>query len=146
MPEEDFRKIVEEEWAKVPSPYKERITNVALLVEDEPSEEVRELEGLEGDDTLLGIYLGVPLSERGEGYGIGMTLPDTITVYRLPTLEEATLMHAEAPDTDFVLLVREVVRDTIWHEIGHYFGYDDEHIERREATGTNEYGTFPDIS
>jgi len=139
MPEEAFRKIVEEEWGKVPSPYKERIQNVALLVEDEPSEEVRKLEGLEGEDTLLGIYQGVPLSERGEAYGVGMTLPDTITVYRLPTLLEAGDMHEEAPEQNLPDLVRQVVRDTLWHEVGHYFGHDETHIEEREQGGTSGF-------
>lgn len=124
MSEQEFRTIVEEEWAKVPSPYLERIQNVALLIEDEPSAEIREEEGM-----LLGIYQGVPLTERGEGYG--QVLPDTITIYRLPTLLEAEESGAE---------VREVVRDTIWHELGHYFGYNDWHIHQREDAGTNDFG------
>lgn len=131
MSESEFRTMVEEEWAKVPSPYRERIQNVALLVEDEPSEEVREMEHLEEGDTLLGIYQGVPLIERGEGYGSGGTLPDTITIYRLPTLLEAEESGKE---------IQEVVHETIWHELGHYFGYDDEHIHLREDEGTNEFG------
>jgi predicted Zn-dependent protease with MMP-like domain len=138
MEEALFRKLVEEEWAKVPPSYLERITNVAVLVEDEPSEEVRKLEGLEGDDTLLGLYLGVPQTVRGEGYGVGMTLPDTITIYRLPTMREAEEVAAEE-GIELNEAVRKVVRDTIWHEVGHYFGHDDEHIEGREAEGTNEY-------
>ena len=140
MDDPAFRSIVEEEWAKVPSPYRERIVNVALLVEDEPDEFVREAEELEGEETLLGIYQGLPLTERGQGYGLGETLPDTITVYRLPTLLEAGDMAKEFPEADMKDLVRKVVRDTIWHEVGHYFGYDDLHIHRREDEGTN---TFP---
>lgn len=138
MDEALFRRIVEEEWVKVPSPYRERITNVALLVEDEPSSEVRRLEGLTDGETLLGIYQGVPLIERGEGYGTGGTLPDTITVYRLPTLKEATDVMKEEGG-EFMDCIRRVVMDTIWHEVGHYFGYDDEHIHRREDEGTNEF-------
>lgn len=126
MHEPDFRKVVEEEWGNVPSPYRERIQNVALLVEDEPSPEIQKEEGL-----LLGAYHGIPLVERGEGYGTMGTLPDTITIYRLPTLLEAEENGKE---------VREVVRDTIWHELGHYFGYDDFHIHQREDAGTNEFG------
>ena len=139
MPEDEFTSIVEEEWDKIPSPYKERIRNVALLVEDTPSEEVRRLENLEEGDTLLGIYQGVPLSERGEGYGVGATLPDTITVYRLPTLLEAKDMHAEDSGRSFPELVRQVVRDTLWHEVGHYFGHGEEHIQRREEEGTSGF-------
>ena len=139
MEEKEFRKVVEEEWAKVPSPYKERIENVAVLVEDEPSEEVRRREGLEGGETLLGLYHGIPNTVRGEHYGIGATLPDTITIYRLPTLREAENLLQERGG-GLEDLVRTVVHDTIWHEVGHYFGYDEGHIEDREFRGTNEYG------
>jgi len=138
MDEPEFKKLVEKEWAKVPSPYRERIANVAVLVEDEPSDEVRKLEALGEGDTLLGIYQGVPLTERGEGYGTGGTLPDTITVYRLPTLLEAEeLLHETGGE--LIDHIRRVVRDTIWHEVGHYFGHGDEHIHRREDEGTNEF-------
>lgn len=139
MKEAAFRKIVEEEWAKVPAEFKDLVENVALLVEDEPSEEVRRLEGLKGQETLLGLYLGVPRTVRGEQYGIGATLPDTITIYRLPTLREAGELLQEGGG-ELVLHVRKVVRDTIWHEVGHYFGHEEGHIEDREARGTNEYG------
>ncbi|HEY0010664.1 MAG TPA: metallopeptidase family protein [Candidatus Paceibacterota bacterium] len=141
MDEETFQRIVGEEWDAVPAPYRERIQNVALLVEDEPNEEVRRLEGLEGTETLLGIYQGVPLSERGEGYGIGEVLPDTITVYRLPTLLEAEDIRLETrvDRLEFADIVRSVVRDTIWHEIGHYFGHGEEAIMHREEEGKNTY-------
>jgi predicted Zn-dependent protease with MMP-like domain len=119
--------------------YRERIQNVAVLVEDEPSEEVRKLEGLEEEDTLLGLYLGVPQTVRGEGYGVGVTLPDTITIYRLPALLEAEEVLAREKTGDLNNAVRKVVQDTIWHEVGHYFGYDDLHIESREEEGTNKY-------
>lgn len=131
MDEQSFKKVVEEEWVKVPSPYRERIRNVAVLVEEEPSDEVRKSEGLAEGEMLLGFYHGVPLIERGEGYGTAGTLPDTITIYRVPMLLEAEESGKE---------VREVVRDTIWHEVGHYFGYGDEQIHLREDEGTNEFG------
>ena len=136
MEEPEFRSIVEDEWDRVPSPYKERIRNVALLIEDEPSDEVRKLEGLGPEETLLGLYQGVPQTERGSEYGVGMTLPDTITVYRLPTLLEA----AEAARNTGVQVpesVRHVVRETIWHEIGHYFGHPEDAIAEREGEGSN---------
>jgi len=139
MKENEFRRIVEEEWRNVPRPYKKHVKNVALLIEDEPSETVRKEEGLEGEDTLLGLYQGVPNTARGEGYGIGETLPDTVTVYRLPTLTEAEALTAEFRKSDFEEQVRMVVRDTLWHELGHYFGYDDDRLHEREDEGTNTY-------
>lgn len=127
--------IAEEEWNKVPAHFSRSVTNVALLVEDEPSEEVRQKEGLEGEETLLGLYQGLPLSERGSEYGVGMTLPDTITLYRLPLIEEA-----EAMDREFREAVRIAIRETIWHELGHYFGLEEHEVNDREDEGTNRFG------
>jgi predicted Zn-dependent protease with MMP-like domain len=140
MDEATFVKIVEEEWDRVPEEHRAHIQNVALLVEDVPSEEVRTQEGLVGNGTLLGLYQGIPLIERGEGYGTGPVLPDTITIYRLPTLREAEAMQAGGASAALPDLVRQVVRDTIWHEVGHYFGWDEESVMHREDEGTNIFG------
>lgn len=134
MDEREFEEIAAAEWDKVPDRFAREVKNVALLIEDEPSEAVREAEGLEGEETLLGIYQGIPLSERGSEYGIGGMLPDTITLYRLPILEEA-----EEMDRAFRDAVRIVIRETIWHELGHYFGLPEEPINEREGEGTNRF-------
>src|SRR3990167_5160194 len=89
MPREEFEKLIEEGYEQLPQWVREKIKNVAVLAEDEPSQEDREAESLGDDETLLGLYKGVPLSARGEEYGIGMTLPDTITLYQIPIEEEA---------------------------------------------------------
>ncbi len=134
MNEREFEQIAEDEWKRIPEKFSQRIDNVALLVEDEPSEVVRLEEGLGEEDTLLGLYQGVPLTERGSEYGVGITLPDTITLYRLPIIEEA-----EEMDREFRAAVRIVVRETLWHEVGHYFGFDELSVQEREQEGTNEY-------
>lgn len=134
MSEEEFTALAVEEWKKVPEQFRERIKNVALLVEDEPSEEVRREEGLEEGETLLGLYHGIPNTERGSEYGIGATLPDTITLYRLPLIEEAENM-----DREFRQAMRIVIRETIWHELAHYFGFPEEPINEREGEGTNRF-------
>ncbi len=134
MSEEAFRKVVEEEWDAVPRRFAARVENVALLIEDEPDRETRREEGLEEGHTLLGLYRGIPATARGEGYGDGGILPDTITLYRLPILQEAQHEGDGSPEA-----VRIAVRETLWHEIGHYFGYDEETIREREDTGTNRY-------
>lgn len=134
MNEREFEQIAEDEWKRIPEKFSRRIDNVALLVEDEPSEVVRLEEGLGEEDTLLGLYQGVPLTERGSEYGVGITLPDTITLYRLPIIEEA-----EDMDREFRAAVRIVVRETLWHEVGHYFGFDELSVQEREQEGTNEY-------
>ena len=118
-----FEKLVEDGYERLPKWVREKIKNVAVLLEDEPSQEVRKREGLKKSETLLGLYHGIPLAARGENYGVGMTLPDTITLYQLP-IEQA----ARAEDKD----VRDVVAETIWHEFAHYFGMDEGEVRKRE--------------
>lgn len=120
----EFEKFAREGFLLLPEQVRERIQNVALLIEDEPSEEVRRREGLEEDQTLLGLYRGIPATARGDSYGIGPTVPDTITLYRLP-IEEA----AEEERKD----IRAVIAETIWHEYAHYFGMGEDEIRFRES-------------
>ncbi len=135
MDEKRFEEIAAEEWAHIPERFQGKMDNVALLIEDEPSEQVRIEEGLDEHHTLLGLYHGHPLTSRGDLYGVGGTLPDTITLYRLPLLDEA--LHEFGSESEE--FVRAVIRETIWHEVGHYFGLDDEEIHGREDEGTNRY-------
>lgn len=123
MERKEFEQLVEKGFERLPQWVREKIKNVALLVEDEPSQEDREAEGLSDEETLLGLYKGIPLSARGEMYGVGMTMPDTITLYQVP-IEEA----AEDEGKD----VRDVVAETIWHEFAHHFGMDEGEVRERE--------------
>jgi len=138
MNESAFREIVEKAWAQVPEKFRQRVDNVALLVEDEPDAGVRKEEQLGEGDTLLGLYRGIPASERGELYGVGMTLPDTITLYRLPLLEEAERLM-EARNISYEDAVAEAVRETVWHEVGHYFGLHEHEVQDREDEGSNHF-------
>jgi predicted Zn-dependent protease with MMP-like domain len=81
------------------------LRNVAVVIEDQNPD----------DPDLLGLYHGVPLPERGDMAG---TLPDKISIYRIP-LEESF------PDPDEL---REEIRITVLHELGHYFGLDEDRI------------------
>jgi predicted Zn-dependent protease with MMP-like domain len=124
MTREAFEQLVVDEFPKaIPEKFRERIQNVAFLVEDEPSQAVRKQEGLGRNETLLGLYRGIPAIRRGDSYGMGGTLPDTITLFQKP-IEEAALGEGKE--------VRQVVRDTIWHEVAHHFGYDEQHVRERE--------------
>ena len=134
MTEREFEQIAEDEWRRIPDKFRAKVRNVALLVEDDVDSGTRAQEGLADGETLLGLYRGIPLTERGSEYGVGMTLPDTITLYRLPILEEAGEM-----DREFRAAVRIVVRETIWHEVGHYFGFDEHGVNERERDGTNSF-------
>lgn len=123
MRRNEFEKLAAEGFERLPEWVRKKISNVALLVEDEPSEEDRKAEGLSDDETLLGLYKGIPLSARGEMYGVGMTLPDTITLYQLP-IEEAAREDGKE--------VADVIAETIWHEFAHHFGMDEHEVRERE--------------
>jgi predicted Zn-dependent protease with MMP-like domain len=132
MTTEEFEQLVEEGYEKLPEWVRNKIDNVAILVEDEPSDEDRRQQGLGPEETLLGLYKGLPLTERGDLYGVGMTLPDTITIYKEPTLdmadEECSVGDAEA----YRECVRKIVADTVWHEFAHHFGMDEHEVRIRE--------------
>ena len=119
----EFEKLVQEGFLLIPEKFRAKIKNVALLVEDEPREEIRRQEGLKKDETLLGLYQGIPATARGDTYGIGPTLPDTITLFRVP-IEKAAREDGED--------IRTVVAETIWHEYAHYFGMDEAEVRFRE--------------
>lgn len=135
MKRDEFERLVAEGYEKLPQWVREKIKNVAILVEDEPSREDRKMEGLHEGETLLGLYKGIPLSERGELYGVGMTMPDTITIYQKPTEDET-----DATGLD----IRDVVKETIYHEFAHHFGMDEEQVEEWErkkwGRGEHEHG------
>ena len=121
---EEFERLVAEEFPRaVPDKFRSRIRNVGFVVEDEPSSEIRSREGLSDDETLLGLYQGIPMTERGESYGIGPVVPDMITLYRIPILEAAGASVVE---------IRKVIRDTIWHEVAHHFGFSEHDVASRE--------------
>ncbi|MEK7460057.1 MAG: metallopeptidase family protein [Patescibacteria group bacterium] len=119
----EFEQMVADAYDALPEHFRTRVKNVALLVEDEPSIDVRHERELGDHETLLGLYQGIPATERGDTYGIGMVLPDTITLYQKP-IEEASEGDASR--------IREIVYDTMWHEIAHYFGMNEDEVRKRE--------------
>ena len=125
----EFERLVAEGYNALPEWVREKIANAALIIEDEPSKEDRKLQGLSGDETLLGLYKGVPLSERGSEYGVGLTMPDTITIYRHPIIEAAEEDATQIP---------KIVAETVWHEFAHHFGMDEHEVEERERKRDNE--------
>ncbi len=124
MTSQEFEELVAEEFPKaIPEKFRDRIKNVGVLVEHEPSPEIRKKEGLGVGETLLGYYQGIPNTARGVDYGLGMVMPDTITLYQKPIEEEARITDGD---------VARVVRETIWHEVAHYFGFEEGEVNRRE--------------
>lgn len=128
MNNEEFEKLVQEGFLLIPKKFRDKIKNVAFLIEDEPSKEIRRMEKLRDDETLLGLYQGIPATVRGYSYGIGPTVPDTITLFKRP-IEEAASNDTEE--------VRKIIAETIWHECAHYFGMNEEEVRLREKKRTN---------
>ncbi len=119
MDRKTFEKLVERSLKRLPKRFLDALENIGVEVEDEPPQEVLDDMGIE-EGTLYGLYQGVPLTERGWNYG--NVLPDRITIYQGP-------IEREARNDDEV---EEIVLDTVMHEIGHYFGFDDETLYRIE--------------
>lgn len=127
MDEARFSQLVAEEYPRaVPERHQPLVKNCAVLVEDEPDDETLDEMGIPEGDTLLGLYRGTPLSERGSDYGVAGTLPDTVTLYRLPILDEADEAGGSEEE------VRRVIRETIWHEVAHHFGLEEGDVMRME--------------
>ena len=115
-----FEALVEKAMRRLPKRFKDKIANIAVVVEDWADDETLADVGVEPPDTLYGLYRGIDLTRRDSGYG--NVLPDTITIYQGP-IEEDCADEAE---------IEELVRDTVVHELGHYFGLDDETMEQIE--------------
>jgi predicted Zn-dependent protease with MMP-like domain len=91
----------------LPPRLREAMSNVEIVVEEENRE----------DPDLFGLYLGIPLTERGEGYA--GALPDKIAIYRLPLEEE----FGDDPE-----VLEDEIRITVVHEIAHHFGIDEDRL------------------
>ncbi len=112
----DFEALVAEAVRSLPPRFRRRLVNVEVVVEDKPTAEDLELVGFEPGETLLGLYRGIPRNERSV-WNAG-TLPDQIVIFRRP-LEAMTRNREE--------LIREI-RITIMHEVGHFFGMDEDDL------------------
>ena len=120
MTREAFEQLVADALASLPGRFRKAMSNIAIIVEDEPARELlREME-VEPPDTLFGLYQGTPLTERGWQYG--NTLPDRILLFQRPHEREAE------DEDDLVASIAE----TLIHEIGHHFGLSEEEIEEIE--------------
>lgn len=115
---EQFEQIVLQALAELPPFFQERISNVEVLIEPWPSRDTLDEMGMEVDDLLLGLYRGIPLTERASS-AYQLVLPDTITLYQGP-IEEVS-----GPD---MAAIRSQVRHTVIHEFAHHFGISDERL------------------
>jgi predicted Zn-dependent protease with MMP-like domain len=129
MDRAQFERLVADALASIPQRFRDAMTNLAIVVEDEPARELlREME-IEPPDTLFGLYQGTPLTERRWDYG--NALPDRILLFQGPHEREAD------DEDDLVVSIGE----TLIHEIGHYFGLSEEQIEEIEEKYWRRHAT-----
>ena len=115
-----FERLVERAIAGIPGPFRAALDEVAIVVADEPSREQRRENGLRPDETLYGLYEGVPRNEYAADW---VAAPNRIVIFRVP-LEE---------DFPHPVDLADEVRITILHELAHHLGIEDE--DRLEELG-----------
>lgn len=121
MDDQEFKQLVQAGLDAIAKPFIDRLDNVAIVIEDEPSPALRQDLNLGSRDLLFGLYQGVPQTSRGAGYNL--VLPDKITIFKKPILK----------NTNSEEEIKELVAETVWHEIAHHFGLDEAEVRYREA-------------
>lgn len=116
-----FEALVDRALTRLPRRFREKLENIAVVVEDWADEETLAEMGIEPPDTLYGLYRGTDLTRRDSFYG--GVLPDVISIYQGPIQE----------DCDTIEEMEGLVLDTVVHEIGHYFGLDDDRLDEIES-------------
>ena len=109
LPVAEFEGVVESALRNIPWRFRRRMKNVAIIVEQEPPR-----------PGLLGLYQGRPLASRSVFEGFA--LPDKITIFQGP---HERLSHTRGE-------LEQMVADTVWHEIAHHFGMDEQRVRRAE--------------
>ena len=111
-----FDRLVERAVAGIPSPFREALAEVAIVIDDEPTPLQRRENDLADDEMLYGLYEGVPRTEYGADW---VAIPNRITLFRLPLEEDFPDPHDLADE----------VRITVIHELAHHLGIDDDRLE-----------------
>lgn len=119
LSEERFHELIDRAFESLPKLHRDRVKNVAIVTADDPTPEQRRDLKLHCDETLLGLYSGVPLTER---QGRETTMPDIITLFKNPLLAQSE------NETELY----EHIRHTLWHEVAHYYGLNHAQIHELE--------------
>lgn len=120
LTDQEFDALISRAMDELPKKYIKGLDNVAILYDDEPSPLQRKHAQLREGSLLLGLYEGIPLTQRGNGYTF--VLPDKITLFKNAILQ---VTHDEAS-------LFEQIKRTLWHEIAHYYGLNHDRIHELE--------------
>ncbi len=119
---DQFETLVREAITSLPRRFRSYMENVEIVVEERPTPDLLRKNNVPPGKTLFGLYQGVPRSERGKRGSYGFVPPDRITIFHEPIQQNARTRDE----------LRERVRETVWHEIAHHFGMDEERVRRME--------------
>ena len=117
--EDEFQELVQAAVERIPKRFADHLNNVSFMVVEAPTPQQMHKNRVRG--VLLGLYEGIPLPARNNGYN--GVLPDIITVFKRPH----ELVAKDRED------LREQVRHTVWHEVAHYFGLNHDRIHALEG-------------
>ncbi len=117
MTDDDFDKLISRAMDELPQKYINGLQNVAIVMADEPTPEQITRMKIDKHHTLLGLYEGIPLTQRGTNYTF--VLPDKITLFKNSIL---AVTHNENE-------LYEQIKRTLWHEIAHYYGLNHNRID-----------------
>jgi predicted Zn-dependent protease with MMP-like domain len=120
LTDQEFDALISRAMDQLPQEYIKGLDNVAVVYADSPNPQQREHARLREGSILLGLYEGIPLTQRGNGYTF--VLPDKITLFKRAILQ---VTHDEAS-------LFEQIKRTLWHEIAHYYGLNHARIHEIE--------------
>jgi len=124
MTDEKFDELITRAMNELPQKYIKGLQNVAIVMADEPTGEQYQKMKIDNQHLLLGLYEGIPLTQRGSGYNL--VLPDKITLFKNAIL---TVSHSEEG-------LFEQIKRTLWHEIAHYYGLGHNRIDQIQNSTT----------
>ncbi len=116
----EFDRLVERACARIPLRFRRKLSNIAVIVEQEPSARELRAARVGPGATLLGLYRGRPLTARS--VSDGFVMPDQILIFQGP---HERLARSPAH-------LEKMVAETVWHEVAHYFGMDEARVRRAE--------------
>lgn len=119
--DEQFEALINRAMDELPQEYIRNLDNVAITYADEPTPEQLEQQGVRENGLLLGLYEGIPQTQRGAYYQF--VLPDKITIFKHPLLAVVSNENE----------LYQQVKRTVWHEIAHHYGLEHHDIDEREA-------------